>query len=352
MNVFRRKLIALLLGFILCARAASGPARETKSEKTPPTTSAQVAKWMRSIPELLKAEKLDEAEAQLKEWDKVAPAHPDLYIWRANWLGRRAAAQDQLRMDALPSDHKGPIPGATGNSYALTDPKTGELAGAVYQLKGPDHDRLTSEALDQLLQAQEMYPLRMDIHLGVAHLYSQSGDYAKVHEVMRRATDIAIKQDHKGLLWMGNEPMKDPQEQLAVALHSHYRAYSRGEDPDDKLAFDMAKHLTEAYPKDVRGWNDLSAEYAQREQPAKVLECLLKAHALDPKDPLVARNAAYFLEHENRRAEALKFYKLVISLHPDDEELIEEAKEKVKLLGKPKDDEGTSVTGEKRKSAK
>ena len=220
-------------------------------------------------------------------------------------------------------------------SFELLDEETSKPAGYL-GLEVPDgRAAAIKQSIEILRQAVAKYPERLDIRVGISQLHAMNEDYEGLLKNYEEILRYAASKDFKGLMVSKGRPAPDPKESLSNDMHHYYAEYSRRtENPDDKLAFRFAETATKYFPKDVRAWNNLCAEYAQQNNYPKAIESLMKAHELDKKDPIVLMNLAHLFVSSKKPKEAIVYYQKVVDLK--DPDFSEEAESEIEKLKKMK----------------
>lgn len=302
------------------------PAMATEKKASQPETGS----YIEDVPNLIKAGKLQEAQLQILNWEKVAPDDADLAATKANYLLALPDSKSNLVIEALP-------PGSTDipaevkpGALALYDTQTSRVAGFIGEIQGTGRPDAVAGALKILSEAAQKHPERLDIHLGILTLYAMQDQYEQVLKDLNALLADASEKKFQGYRWMGNASIQNSSKRLSDTAHHYYSDYSRGPNPDDKLAFKFAQLETEFFPDDVRSWNNLSAEYLQKNDQNKSLECLLKAHKLEPLDRIILMNIAHLYTVMNQNDKAIQQYEKIIELK--DSEFIEDARQAIQKL--------------------
>ncbi|HEX2748974.1 MAG TPA: tetratricopeptide repeat protein [Verrucomicrobiales bacterium] len=259
--------------------------------------------------------------AAIDEWKKAEPKSPEPLIAEANQLFSKASI---IRLDARPPK-KGEL--------ELKNPKTGETAGSIGA--GAPDSELCGKAVAVLKKALELAPERLDIRCGMAHLCQESGRFDEELEILKTMASYALAHPAEQRWLKGGALDKPTDKFVAEKLHSYGLHYYNQETTDGEKKFGaIAKIVTESYPDNPVGWNDLALfRYLTEKNTKAAAECLEKAAALDPSDKVVQFNLAKFYSELGENAKAKAIYEQVIknSKKPED---VKAAKQKLKELEK------------------
>jgi len=307
-------LAGLVLHFAATAGAeapAAGSAATTASKSLPANFEDQIA-------DLISGQKFDEADQLIARQEALTPDDPDLAVAKANLNLYRPEAQPRIVINQFDEGTTQP-PANVEKAFQVLDAETSEPRGYLGQEVPEERGAAVTQSLEILRKAVARHPDRLDIRLGISQLHAMNEDYKGVLDNLEETVKYAVAKDYKGMLKARNKPATDAPQTLNDNLHEYYIQYSRGtENPDDKLAFRFAETTTKYFPKDVRAWNDLCAEYAQRRDYPKAIESLLKAYDLDKNDPIVLMNIAHLYTETKKPDLAIEYYQKVIDLkNPD-----------------------------------
>ena len=106
----------------------------------------------------------------------------------------------------------------------------------------------------------------------------------------------------------------DPDDYGALQVVGHYAYLAE----NNELCRSTYERLTEIFPEDSAGFNNLALTYKRDGEYVKEEELYRKALDLEPADPVVLNNLAVNLAHQQRFEEALGIMELLEEIDPDD----------------------------------
>lgn len=106
----------------------------------------------------------------------------------------------------------------------------------------------------------------------------------------------------------------DPDDYGALQVVGHYAYLAE----NNELCRASYERLTELFPEDSAGYNNLALTYKRDGEYVKEEELYRKALDLDPSDPVVLNNLAVNLAHQGRFDEALGIMQMLEELDPED----------------------------------
>ncbi len=272
----------------------------------------------------------EKAWAAVKERESAVPDDPDLAVVKANLLISAPDAKPRIVIEKFSTGTQQAPPNVR-SPVQFSDTETSEPAGYIGEVIPEGRDSAIAQAEQILTEAARKNPNRLDIRMGLSQLHALKEDYQAVYENLKEILEYASQKKYQGLLWAYNAPAEDPEQTLQDSVHQYYSRYTRRtENPDDALALKFAEASTIYFPNDIRGWNNLAAEYSQQNNNDKAIETLLKAHEIDKTDGIVLMNIGQlYFDQENYEA-AQRFYQKVVDLN--DEEYTEAAKQELQAI--------------------
>ncbi|GAA5495340.1 beta-barrel assembly-enhancing protease [Rubritalea halochordaticola] len=204
----------------------------------------------------------------------------------AYWISRANHAYKQSSVVTLST-------GKGEGGFQLTDPETGERKGTLKE--GIDPQK-ADDAINSLIKARSLAPLRIDIHEGLATL----GIRLKKYDSVVSACDTYLQQalTSKGNLTYADgtklgdawksKPLQDEQS-YAGQLNNIAKPES------DKALEAIANLMVKHFPKNPMGHNNLALMASIKNDQKGVLKHLADAYAVAPTDPIVTLNYADFL---------------------------------------------------------
>lgn len=268
------------------------------------------------------------AERVLLEWQSASRTDVELAVAWANLYSQQAALPIELSAGA-PPEH-GVKPDEAG-VFPLQKSGTTETAGFIDTRPRYD-DRLLTRALSVLRDAATTHPQRTDIWMGATHVQMQAQDLDGAFETLRQFAKY-VHEHPKGLQTRFDEPLKDKAEDFMPRTLHAYAVRGNDEQTSEGMEFllKVARLAQELYPKHPYAYNDEAIYYSALEDDARVLECLLRAHAVRPRDAVVIMNIAATHKNLKQKDKAREFYRLAIKT-TDDAELKAAAREELEGL--------------------
>jgi tetratricopeptide (TPR) repeat protein len=276
---------ALLLAILSCANAEDYAARyqQLRDQKAP---DAQI-------------------DSLFDEWRAKQPDDPDGWITSANYYFNQRGPLISTKKPA-----KG--------DFALTDKKTGKLAGSISFEQDPASMKRATELLEE---ATKKFPDRLDIWCGLAFILQESGNFDGEFATLKSM--VAYAREHaNNLKWLRGEELPAPPDQfIPDKLHGYGLYYEKKENPeDDKRFLQIATFSAEKYPNHPYAFNDVAVYYSINKDYAKTREWLEKAQHIDPKDVLVMYNLGQVSEKLHDQSAARRWYEAVVKADPDGED--------------------------------
>jgi Flp pilus assembly protein TadD len=315
-----------VVGITVLLSVSIGGAAETTSSH-----SASTAKdYFNQITMLARDNKYKEAVAVAQKWEAIAPNDPDLAVAKANLTVTAPEAQPSIVINAYP-DGTAQAPENVRKPIQVIDNETSEPAGYIGEAVPAERNFAINKAVDILTGAVEKHPDRLDIRMGISQLHAINENYEAILKNLTETLRYAASKKYEGLLWAQGKAADQPEKALSNSVHHYYSQYTRGtENPEDALAFKFAELGAKYFPKDIRSWNNISAEYVQRDDLANSVGALMKAHELDPSDTIVLMNIGHLYDLMEKPAEAIKFYQKVVDMKDPDH--AEAARQEIKEL--------------------
>ena len=256
----------------------------------------------------------EQIDALLQEWIKAEPDKPDGLIAAANYWWAEAGGIQLAAGPAKPGE------------FALKD-KDGKEVGHLAPAKADD--TLRAKAIGFLRDASAKFPLRLDIWCGLAYLLQESGQPDEQLKALQALVAQVKKADVASLRWK-NEPIKeDLNDFMCGKLHAYALVYFRQETPEGDAVFGkIATLMTEEYPKNPMGWNDLALyQHLALKDTKKALASSEKALELAPDDMLVEFNIGKFAVLCGEKDKARRAFRNVVAKSKEEEMVASARKE-------------------------
>lgn len=247
-----------------------------------------------------------QAATVLKEWQAAHPDDPEYFIAAANFLLDRERDVSVSTKAAGPTDFV--IADASGQKVGSISAAT--PSAATYH-----------KAIELLKEGLSKAPGRVDIHLGLATLYQESG--ATDELVKQLAQMAAYANEHpQDLRCKGNEPYPGPaREELSHKISNVARHYFGLETKEGDETFRRLAQLDiDAFPDREYGYNLMGVYYSAIEKdPRRALENFEQALKLVPDDSLVLTNVGVLQSMAGDKEAAIAAFNKVITLNNDPE---------------------------------
>ncbi|GMO13454.1 MAG: hypothetical protein Ta2A_24260 [Treponemataceae bacterium] len=287
-------------GGVLFAQSTSTP--------TAPATAAVSSDYKSKYTELLKSSNYDELATLLAQWEKAEPKSPEMCIAYFNYYIFRDRSDGIALTTEKPS----------GQSLALTDPKTGETAGYIggsTQYKKED----VLLGIRYLDKGMQIAPSRLDIHFGKIQMLNEIASYKDAADELYRTILLSLYTKNQWL-WSDGEPFSGGETEFLNALGNYYAAWLGA---GTKEALSQVKRCTdkqiELYPKSIFAYNAQAVYYVISSDNANALKMFLKAEAIDPNDSLVLMNIARLYRDMGDTAKAKEYFTSVTNVGTSEE---------------------------------
>jgi len=252
-------------------------------------------------------------EAFLVEAGKTQAGNADYYATAANYWWQVSQSVD---ITTRPAE---------GGDYSVRDKVTGAEVGSI-STTGRGNPELPKRALETLTEGVRLFPQRVDMALGLAHIqYEMERQKACVSTLLKLLA--TAKKDPEELTWTRNAQLPSPAGFLIPeAIQKYTHALYREETPAaDALCIRLCDATIATFPDHAFAYNVRAAMAAAQGQPAESLSYLEKASAKAPDDALILMNLGDSYAKANESAKARATYTKVLQLAEGDESLKEQA---------------------------
>ncbi|GAB4486208.1 MAG: hypothetical protein OHK006_13720 [Thermodesulfovibrionales bacterium] len=279
-----------------------------------PANSASAGGQWAECNRLLEKKEYSKVDELLKEWKKTSPDDPEWYVCSSNVLYAQAEGL------VIQAGKGGP------DALKLTDPSTGKEVGFLGSGYEPQK---MEEAIKILQEGAGRFPLRLDIHFGLAHICQENGDFNCQYDAIVNALRI-VKNNPGKMLWMENKPLPDTENKFVPRSMHGYASYywSLENDEGDKRFLKIVQLGLEYYPDNLFLLNDLGVYWAIKGEWTKALDNFKKSSEVNPEDSLVLNNVAECYIKTGDVKNALVYLRKVVSLNNNPEQ-VEVAREKL-----------------------
>jgi tetratricopeptide (TPR) repeat protein len=203
-----------------------------------------------------------------------------------------------------PSDPAAPVDGEQAEeSLALqTDPRPQDVQAPIPARPDPASTPEDAQE-DERLASRARDPMERFVGWGFRDWFDAAASERKLDPRVERQLQAAR-----------TRLRLDPDDYGALQVVGHYAYLAE----NNELCRASYERLTELFPEDSAGYNNLALTYKRDGEYVKEEELYRKALELDPSDPVVLNNLAVNLAHQGRFEEALGLMQLLEELDPDD----------------------------------
>jgi tetratricopeptide (TPR) repeat protein len=184
-----------------------------------------------------------------------------------------------------------------------------------------------------LKSANQRFPERLDIWLGLSQIYQSDNRFAAQATVLRDLSTY-VNAHPTGLLGREGLPFPEPVREKLAREYSGFAGYCYKQETKeaDRQFFVIATITAEAFPETVYGFNLLGNYYSVVEQnPARAIDNYRKALTIAPADSLVWCNLGETCRRAEKFAEAREAFGKVLELN-NDTATVEQAKAALEKL--------------------
>lgn len=269
-----------------------------------------------------KLREADKPTEMVKFLDQAATAeadNPDYYALASNYWWTLASA---INISTKPADPGEP---------SIRDQKTGAEVGSI-GTNGDLDPSLRKKAIALTTEGFRRFPQRLDIRFGLARVLYDTGDQKTAVATLLKILEISKVSD-ADLKWTGNAKLPEPAATFVPDSIQGYTAplFQAGTPETDALCKKLLDATTAAYPDHPFAYNLLAALADAQGDKKEALRQLETAHQKAPADTLILMNLADAHRAAGDTPAALKAYRKVLELKPD-EEMEKEVKEGIKAL--------------------
>ena len=203
------------------------------------------------------------------------------------------------------------------DDFVVADQETGREVGSISP-SGPS-SAAYRQAIDLLKEALSKAPARIDIYLGLATLYQDSGASGQLVEELSAMAAYA-NQHPTTLLYKDGQPYPEPaRENLAHAISNFARrCFEVGTKEADEAFHSLAQLNVTAFPDHEYGYNLMGIYYSAIDKnPRLALENYKRALKLVPDDSLIWINVGVVHNMAGEKKEAAEAFNKVLALDND-----------------------------------
>lgn len=259
-------------------------------------------------------------ETLLKNWEKLEPNNPELYVSYFNFYFNKSR-EEVVTLTSEPTSDE------TVKLSKEGDDKAVAFLGSQVRFEKESFEK----GIAYINKGIRKFPDRLDMRLGKIYAMGQVGNFQEVSNELIKLIERS-DQNKNAWLWMENKRVKNPLPFMLDAIQDHIVGlFNAGPDFIENFKT-VAETVLKFYPKSVKNLSNLAVYYLVRMEYKKALEPLLRAEKIAPRDYIVLNNIAFSYYSLGEKEKAIKYYELVFKYAPG--ELKEGAREKLLELKK------------------
>ncbi len=269
-------------------------------------------------------EKKDVAGQQkvLRDWEKTNPNDPELYVAYFNHYFIKSR-KEILSLTSKP---------VSKDSMKITKEEDGTVAylGSQFTFNKEDFDT----GVSYIDKGVEKFPNRLDMRFGKVYAFGQIEDFRSFTREIVKTIDYSGVNNNQWL-WMMNKPVREPGKKFMLDAVQDYigQLYGAGDENAENIKT-IAEAVLKHYPDSVENLSNLAVFYLIKKDFDNALVPLLKAEKLAPTDFIVLNNIAFSYYSKGDKANAVKYYELVLKYGSADAKT--QAQDKITELKKQK----------------
>lgn len=241
----------------------------------------------------------------LTNWEKSNSNDPELYTSYYNYY----FSKSKHEVVSIDKENSG------AESMELVD-SLGNTAGYMGSSFIYDADDL-KKAFESIDKGILKFPNRLDMRFGKIYGMGISKDYEGFTKEIIKTINQSNK-NKNNWIWTLDKPVEDPENFMLDNIQSYVsQLYNTGDDSLLENIKQISETVLKYKPNHLQSLSNISIFYVINKDYDKSLEYSLKAHEIDPKDTIVLGNIAYTYKQKGDKANAIKFYKLILE-HGDE----------------------------------
>lgn len=262
-------------------------------------------------------------EEFLREWEMADSNDAELYTAFFNYYVNKSRRESITIGETKPDK---------GEFLVLTETdSTKKTSGYMYNNVEYDPD-LIRKGFYYADKGIEKFPSRLDMRFGKIYVYSLLGDYDNYTKEIIKTINYSDTNNNKWF-WTDNEPLANGKKTMLDGLQGYIlQLYETNDDGLLKNMMQIAEATLKYYPDNVESLSNLSIVYLLWGQFDEALGVLLVAENLNPTDFVVLGNIAQAYKLKGNKAEAIKYYKLMLEHGDNDAKAY--ARSQIELLEK------------------
>lgn len=240
------------------------------------------------------------ADSIIRSWESDSVQDPELYVAKINYhFTKSNKGIMHIDRDYPPEGEKCSFVSAN-------------LKDTFYLFFVNEYDsQEVHRALMVLDEGISLYPNRLDLWFGKAHICKEIGDFKAQIRVLTEA--ITYSRGHLAeMRWSKNQPIDTTNAFLPRTIHEYALEYYRT--GEMYKFYKISLLLMNLLPQCPIGYSDMGIYYGEKNKWGKAIEYFLKGLKFDPNDEIILYNTAYAYKRLGNKAKAKSFYNKILSI--------------------------------------
>ena len=244
------------------------------------------------------------ARKLLDNWGAGKLEDPQYYICEFNYYVRSGMHSGMVTTVEPPE---------SGESLELTDPKTGEVAGYMYETV-TFNDEVIDQGIEFIHKGIEKFPDHYEMRFGLLWILKELKRYDPYLDQLDESLAYYRSGKFKTMYWNENKRVENPGEFLIERIQGNLNEMlSEGFIKSHKeFAFRYADLMIQYFPDHKYGYSNKGVIHFYNEETDQAIGYFLKALEKDPEDELTLYNIAYFYDISGNPEKAEVYYQKVI----------------------------------------
>lgn len=234
----------------------------------------------------------------LKVWDSAEPNNPDLFTSYFNHYIVQSKQNILMMGDNPPTEQ---------DVLSIHDSvKTISYLYDATLFKAEPFEK----AMVYIDSGLKMYPRRLDMHFGKAHILGEAKDWNSFTKSILQTLKIA-KENNNSWLWTKNSSLPE-QDSIAFFLGAiqdyQIMIYNTGDDSLLKYMREIGLKTIEQHPTHIESYSNIGITYMILGENIKGLKYFLKGIELNPNDEITLSNIAQCYYRLKKTKKAIEYY--------------------------------------------
>lgn len=251
--------------------------------------------------ELLNAEKYEDVESFLGQWEAQSPTDPELYVAYFNYYISRATQEQMYVESFLPENYKG--------QYLQGQNENGDK---LYIFSIIEYDEeLSAKAFEYIDRGLALNPTRLDMYFGKAQFNFMLEKYTAQLEVLKKTFELNEKYKNKWL-WGRNVSINDVGVSFEMSIHDYISKWlTSGNLEALNCSKELALLFIEKFPNNSVAYNDAAVAFIYLGDLVSAKKYLEAGYKVDKSDMLVLANLAYVCKNLGEIEKSRNYYKIL-----------------------------------------